>query len=200
MILGLTGSIGSGKTFVGDLLEEFGAKRICADRIAREVVAPGSPALQEIAAEFGPAVIGPKGELDRAVVARIVFQDPLRRQALEAIIHPRVRKREEEFVERWRDHPLIILEIPLLFETGAEDLCDKVLVVTVDEEVRFRRLEASRGMTREDIASRLKTQMPQEEKVRRADFFIDNSHSQQSTRDAAERLYHHLTGAPPAAR
>lgn len=192
-ILGLTGSIGSGKSFVTSCMERLGAVAIRADDLAREVVAPGTPAYQEILEDFGPTVASPGGELDRKRLARIVFSDPKRRRRLEEIVHPRVRERELELIRLHSAAPLIVLEIPLLFETDAQTLCDKVLVVTIGEEERLRRLAESRGMAPEEIRARLEAQMPQEEKVRRADFVIDNSGSREATREAAEQLYRALT-------
>lgn len=187
-ILGLTGSVGSGKSTVSSMMRDLGHPVVCADELAREATAPGSPALQEIARTFGPGVLRPTGELDRAALAKIVFQDTSARRTLEAITHPRVRAREVEEIERLRPHhPLVVLDIPLLFETGAEDLCDAVAVVTVTEDARRERL-AARGMAPEDIARRLAAQMPQEEKIRRADHLIDNSGTREATRAQAEAL------------
>ena len=196
MILGLTGSIGSGKTFVSEQFARLGAAVICADALAREVIEPGTPALKEIIAEFGLEVVTDAGELDRRKMASVVFGSPEKRKKLERIIHPRVRQRELELIAEHRDQSLIILEIPLLFESGADDLCDKVLVVTVDDEVRAERLAENRGMTRDEVESRLAAQMPEAEKVERADFVIDNSGTRQETVLQVESLHRQLV--PPA--
>ncbi len=192
MILGLTGSLGSGKSLVSSILRDLGARVICADEIAREVVAKGSPALQEIAREFGPAVLLPDGSLDRRALAARVFADPNDRRKLEQIVHPRVRVRERELLAQHAGDPLVILDIPLLFETGAEELCDAVAVVVVNEEARASRLMADRGMTPGEIASRLAAQMPQAEKARRADFIIDNSGTRDQTRAQVHALLQSL--------
>lgn len=194
MILGLTGSIGSGKSFVSDLLEQCGAVVIRADAIAHEVVAPGSPALSEIASQFGTDLIREDGSLDRQRLAAVVFADPDKRKALERIIHPRVRERELELIAENRDQALIVLEIPLLFETQAEKLCDAVAVVTVSDEERLSRLQRDRGMSESEVRVRLAAQMPQEEKVRRADFVIDNSGSRADTEEAVTALFRKLEG------
>lgn len=193
-ILGLTGSLGSGKSTVSSMVRDLGYPVVCADELAREATAPGAPALQEIVRTFGPEVLRPTGELDRAALAKIVFQDASARRTLESITHPRVRAREIEEIERLRhSHPLIVLDVPLLFEAGAQDLCDAVAVVTVSEDVRRERL-AARGMAPEDIARRLAAQMPQEEKIRRADHAIDNSGSLEATRAHVEALVRRILG------
>ncbi|MBX3730881.1 MAG: dephospho-CoA kinase [Candidatus Sumerlaeia bacterium] len=198
MILGLTGSIGSGKTFVTRCFEELGASVIRADELAREVVAPGTPAYSEIVEFFGPAVVTADGTLDRAEIARRVFANPGQRRELERIVHPRVRQREEELLQHFRHEPLVVLEIPLLYETGAEALCDAVLVVVVEEEVRRQRLQRDRGMSPQDIAARLAAQMPEHEKVRRAQYVIDNSGSRERTRDTVRELHARLLAEPQA--
>lgn len=196
MILGLTGSIGSGKSFVGLCMEQLGARLIRADEIAREVIAPGTPGLLEIVRTFGAEVLDENGQVDRPKLARIVFSDPAKRRQLEEIIHPRVREREIRLLREHRGHPLIVLEIPLLFESRSEDLCDKILVVTIDEATRRERLMRDRAMTAQEIDARLASQMPQEEKVRRADYVIDNSGPRDATRRAVVALYSQLVPAP----
>jgi dephospho-CoA kinase len=192
MILGLTGSIGSGKTFVTRCFEDLGAVVIRADELARDVVAPGTPAHSEILRCFGPGVFLPDGSLNRAELAQKVFADSDARRLLESIIHPRVREREIELIEQHRDAPLVVLEIPLLFESGAQDLCDEVIVVTIDVVQRRARLKESRGMTDEQIDARLAAQLPQEEKLRRATRHIDNSGTREQTRAAVVQLHRQL--------
>lgn len=199
MILGLTGSLGSGKSTVSSHLRDLGAQVICADEIAREVVAKGSPALLDITREFGPEMVGPDGTLDRRAMARLVFADADARRKLEQIIHPRVRERELQLLATFRDSPLIVLDIPLLYETGAEDICDQVVVVAIDEQARRERLMRDRSMGPEEIAARLAAQMPQEQKVARADHVINNSGTLDETRQQVARLIQTLKipGIPP---
>lgn len=198
MILGLTGSLGSGKSFVADCFRDLGVPVIDADALAREETAPGSSALDDIRAEFGQDVFQPDGSLDRAALARIVFSDSSRLSALEAILHPRVRRREEELIALHRGEPLVVLEVPLLFETGAQALCDRVLSVTADEAVRRARLVQDRGMSEDQIRLRLSRQMPQDEKDRRADFVIDNSGTRERTRTAVKKLHDQIAGREKA--
>lgn len=181
VILGLTGSLGSGKSFVSSLFTECRAKVICADELAREIVKPGTAAFEEIRRTFGDVVVAPDGALDRQHLARIVFRDPPKRKKLESIIHPLVRERELGMIEEYRGFPLVVLDVPLLFESGMDSHCDKTVVVIISEKLREERLVANRSMNASQIRERLAAQMPQEEKARRADFLIDNSGSRQQT-------------------
>lgn len=176
-IIGLTGSFGSGKTTTAEMLRRAGARVIDADVIARQVVAPGSPALKEIVDLMGREVLRADGHLDRAAVAERVFGDEALRKRLNEIIHPRVREVELRQLEEWRDEPLVVLSVPLLLENGMERLVDAVVVVTVDEESREKRIGRRNGLTKRQIQARLAAQMSQEEKVARADHVIDNSGS-----------------------
>lgn len=176
--VGLTGGIGSGKSAVSALLADLGATIIDADRLAREAVAPGSPALAEIAAEFGDEVIGADGALDRPAMARVVFSDPTARQRLEAIIHPRVRAQaaEIEAAARAADGSAVIVhDVPLLVETGQADAFDIVLVVDVPIDVQVERLVSARGMDETEARSRIAAQADRDARLAAADVVIDNS-------------------------
>ncbi|OPZ20307.1 MAG: Dephospho-CoA kinase [candidate division BRC1 bacterium ADurb.BinA364] len=184
ILLGLTGSLGSGKSTVSRMLAEMGALVIDADRLAREAAEPGGEGYGEIVRAFGPAVVRSGGDLDREALARIVFADPARRRELEAILHPLVRRAMRERIQQAPPGRLVVLDVPLLFENGLDGECDATCAVVVDEAVR---------MAPRDIESRLRTQMPQEEKARRADYIIDNSGSREATRLQARRLVDTLT-------
>lgn len=192
VILGLTGSLGSGKTFVSSLFSQCHAKVICADELAREAVAPGSKCLGTLVEEFGSEILKEDGTVDRPKLAQIVFTDRTKRKKLEEIIHPEVRKRASKLLHTFRDAPLIVLDIPLLFETGYDTDCDYVAVVRIDESERIRRLRDKRGMERTEIEARLSAQMPQEEKVTRADFVIDNTGSRAATARQVTEILHRL--------
>lgn len=198
-VIGLTGGIASGKSFVAGILRELGAIVIDADAIAREVVEPGTEAWREIVEAFGEEFLLPSGHLDRKKLARKIFQDPAARETLEAITHPRIRKRMFEEVERQRSigdscRRVIVLDIPLLFETGRPPGLDGVIVVYADEEVLLERLIARDGIPREEAELRLRAQMPLREKVRLADWVIDNNGSPEATRAQVEALWRELTG------
>lgn len=192
MILGLTGSYGSGKSTVAEMMQTLGAKTIDADRIAREVVEPGQPAALEIRREFGDGVFGANGWLDRGRLAGEVFSSVEKRRRLEAIIHPRVRERELALLEHYKGERLVVLNVPLLFENGLERYCDATCVVRIGEEERQRRLMERDKASPGQIRARLAAQWPQEDKIRRADYVIDNSGDRDSTRRQVEQLVRHI--------
>ncbi|MBE3562905.1 MAG: dephospho-CoA kinase [Hydrogenibacillus schlegelii] len=176
MIVGLTGGIASGKSTAARLFAERGAAVVDADRLAREAVEPGTTALTAIVRRFGAGVLRPDGRLDRAALGRIVFRDAAARRDLEAIVHPEVRRRMQASIERFRaaGAPVIVLEVPLLFETGLDRAVDLTVVVYVDEAEQLRRLMARDGLDREEAEARLRAQLPMEEKRARADVVLVN--------------------------
>jgi len=131
MIIGLTGSYGSGKSVVTEMFRQCGARIIDADEIAREVVQPGTPAFGEIIKEFGSSVIKSNEQLDRKALSDIIFNNPEKRQRLNEITHPRIRVRELALLDKWKDEPLVVLSVPLLLENNLDQYVDKVVVVTV---------------------------------------------------------------------
>ena len=189
-MIGLTGGIGSGKSTVAGMFRELGADMIDADELAREVVARRQPALREIATAFGQAVLLPDGSLDRPKLASIVFQDEAARATLNAITHPRIRERMRTEVEARRDHPgLLVLDIPLLFESDPHEEVEAVVVVWVDRLTQLRRLVERDGFTLEEAGRRIAAQMPLDEKRARADHVIDNSRSLEKTRAQVRAVF-----------
>jgi dephospho-CoA kinase len=189
-VLGLTGGIGSGKSLVASMFSALGAEVIDADQLAREVVEPGQPALAEIVAAFGPQMLQPDGRLDRARLGAVVFADADARQKLDAITHPRIRERIRQEVEARAGRPgLLILDIPLLYESGREGTVEKVMVVWVDRATQVQRLVARDGLSLEQAEQRLAAQLPLDEKRSRADEVIDNSGPPDRTRRQVEALY-----------
>jgi len=189
VILGLTGSFGSGKSTVASYFEELGVPVIDADVIARDVVAPGTPGLEGIVDAFGSDVLNEKGELDRKKMADIIFAKPDARKRLNSIVHPLVGVEIARFITTHRDEPLIALEIPLLLEGGRNGATpvNKVAVVTTGEEARMERLEA-KGFTAEEVDARLATQMPQDEKIALADHVIRNDGDLEETKSQVREL------------
>jgi dephospho-CoA kinase len=194
LVLGITGGIASGKSTVAAMFGELGAVVVSADQLAREAVAPGSPALAELVAAFGPEILGPNGHLDRDTMACRVFADPAARQRLNAITHPAIARLAETRLQALREQgvPLVVYEAPLLFEAGAAGRVDRVLTVVVAEAVQRNRLVARDRLTEAEFRSRIEAQWPQREKVARADFVIDNSGTLAETRRQAAALYLHL--------
>lgn len=189
-VYGLTGNIGSGKSTVAAMFREAGIPVLDADRISREVTAPGSPALREIAKEFGPGILGPDGAIDREKLAGIVFSDPSRRALLERITHPAILAEMKESLGRLaRDgHAVAIVEAALIHESGRKGLLEAVIAVRCDPSVQLRRLAARGGMTREQAEARVAAQMDPEEKARASDYVIDNSGDIEATRRQVARL------------
>ncbi len=197
LLIGLTGSIASGKSTVSRFLRELGAPVVDADAIVHELQAPGSPLLEQIAAAFGPEIIREDGSLDRAALGGIVFRDPERRKALEAIVHPAVRQRMWAEVERLRSEgrPAVVLDIPLLFESGWDRTVDQVWVVYVDRQTQVARLMARDGLSRGEAERRIAAQMDLEAKRERADVVIDNRGTEAATRDQVRQAWQRALGA-----
>lgn len=198
MIIGLTGGIASGKSTVGSMLVELGARLVDADAVAREIVQPGEPALAAIASLFGQAVLQPDGTLNRAALGGIVFQDSEALAKLEAITHPAIRKRMWDRIHTYKKEDpdgLIIGDVPLLYETNQETLYEGVMVVYVPEEEQVVRLMQRNAMTEEEARRRVSLQMDIEEKRKRADWVIDNSGTLEETREQVLRFWISQAGA-----
>jgi len=172
-LFGITGGIGMGKSTSARLLTERGVSVIDTDILAREIVEPGEPALEEIKNQFGAEMIGPDGRLRRDELARKVFADAAALRRLENILHPRIRNLWELEVGKWRDHGRVAgaVIIPLLFETGAQNQFDAVICVACSTATQQARLR-ERGWNDEQIAQRLASQWPVEKKITEADFVI----------------------------
>jgi dephospho-CoA kinase len=189
-MVGLTGGIGAGKSEVARRLAELGALVIDSDRLAREVVEPGTGGLAEVVAAFGTGVLGPDGALDRPALGRRVFGDEAARHRLEAIIHPRVRARSGELVAAAAPDAVVVNDIPLLVESGLGNGFDLVVVVAASEQTRLRRLAQARGMTAEEARSRMAAQASDEQRRAAADVVLDNDGSLDDLRAAVDRLWH----------
>jgi dephospho-CoA kinase len=172
-VLGLTGGVGMGKTAIASLLVREGAQVLDTDQIARELVQPGQPALEEIRTAFGNGLIGPDGVLCREKLAETVFADPLARRKLEEILHPRIRERWLGQIAAWRLEGvrLAVVVIPLLFETGAETHFDKIICAACLPSSQQERLLA-RGWSTVHTNQRIAAQMPVEQKINRAHFVV----------------------------
>jgi dephospho-CoA kinase len=184
-IVGLTGGIASGKSFVAEILASHGAVIIDADRLSREVVEPGEPAFRAVIREFGEVILRADGSLDRKALGRVVFSDAEARRALEEIVHPAVAERAARRLaeERIKGTPVVFYVVPLLFEAGLESMMDEIWVVSVDGETELARLMKRDGIDSEEAFRKMAAQMPMDEKVARADVVIDNN----GTPDKTER-------------
>jgi dephospho-CoA kinase len=196
--IGLTGGIGSGKSAVARRFVELGAAVVDADALAREVVAPGTPGLASVVAQFGSEVLTSAGELDRAKMAEIVFSDPDRRKALEGIIHPLVRQRSQSLIDDAGDDAIVVYDVPLLAEqvgtpSDRRDEFDLILVVEAPVSVRLDRLEV-RGLTREDAQRRIDNQASDEQRREIADVVIVNDDSLDVLEATVDDLWWELFG------
>lgn len=181
--VGLTGGIASGKSTVTKQLKKLNIPVVDADVIAREVVQPKSKGLNALVKTFGQDILTAKGELDRKALGEIVFNDEAKRNRLNSILHPLIRERILEVKAEYEaeGHPVIVLDIPLLFETDYEKHCDEIMVVSVPREIQIDRLMKRDQSSKEEALSRINAQMPLAEKVAKADTVIDNSGTLEET-------------------
>lgn len=186
--IGLTGGIGSGKSTVAVLLAERGAVVVDADRIAREVVEPGTPGLAAVAEAFGSDVLTAEGALDRPALAAVVFGDPAARARLDGIVHPLVRARSVEILGSLPADAVVVQDIPLLVETGQAGSFDLVLVVEADVDTRVARL-VQRGLGEDDARARIAAQATDEQRRAVADVVLDNSGTQEGLAAQVDRFW-----------
>lgn len=192
--VGLTGNIAAGKSSVARRWRERGATVVDADALARRATEPGTPALRQIAAAWGPEVLDAEGRLDRGALRRIAFADPEARARLEAIVHPEVRRlREAEHrAARERGERMVVDDVPLLFEAGMEDEFDVLVLVDAPEAVRRDRLVGDRGLEAAEAERMISSQMPVERKRARADHVIPSTGSVAALERAADRVWDRL--------
>jgi dephospho-CoA kinase len=192
--VGLTGNVASGKSAVARVWQEMGATVVDADQLAREAVAPGTPGLARIVAQWGTQVLAPDRALDRAALREIVFRDPEAKTRLEQIVHPEVvRLRDVEYrAAEARGESLIVADIPLLFEVGIEDDFDVVVLVEAPEELRLERMVRERGVDPDTARYMIASQMPSEQKRSRAHYVIANSGSFDELQARAREVWHEL--------
>jgi dephospho-CoA kinase len=190
--VGLTGSIAVGKSFVSGLLAEMGCRVVDADVLARRVVEPGSEGLRKVVEAFGESVLRPDGTLDRARLGAVVFGDAGRRELLNSILHPLIFAEQDELLRRWGlEDPrgVGVVDAALMIESGGYRRFDKLVVVHCRPEVQLERLMRRNGLTREEAERRVAAQMPQQEKLRHADFRIDTSEGFEDTRRQTAEVY-----------
>jgi dephospho-CoA kinase len=191
LLVGLTGNIASGKSEVARRLERLGATVIDADRLARLVVEPGTPALAEIVARWGPRVIRADGSLDRQILRDIVFADAAERDVLERIVHPRIEAVREALLDeaRRRGDRIVVCDIPLLFERGLESRFDCVVFVDAPDATRLARLRARRELDDATAQRMMAAQLPPGPKRHRAHFVVSNASSLARLDDEVEALW-----------
>jgi dephospho-CoA kinase len=189
LLIGLTGGIGAGKSTVSARLAEHGAVIVDADAIVRELQQPGTVVFTEMVERFGPGIVGEDGELDRARVADLVFSDETALADLGAIVHPRVHEEIERRIDQQRGtDAVVVLDVPLLVESGRDDLAGTI-VVDLDPEVAVARLVQHRGFTAEDARARIAKQVERSARLAVADFVIDNHGEPHELEEEIERAW-----------
>lgn len=189
-IFGLTGSIASGKSTVSNFLKELNVPIVDADVIAKEVVEIGQTAYKKIIEAFGSEILLDSGEINRPFLGSIIFNNKEKRLQLNEIVHPEVRREMKEQADRYikQGEPLVILDIPLLYEGNSIELVEKVIVVSVSEENQLKRLMNRNGLSKEDALLRIASQIPVKEKAARADYVIDNNGDFEDTKRQVKDL------------
>lgn len=198
--VGLTGSIAVGKSFVLDLLAELGCHVIDADKIAREVVEPGTEGLELVRQHFGQEVLRPDGALDRPKLAAIIFGNEEKRLKLNSILHPLIIAAQNVLISEWEKKDpagIVVIDAALMIESGGYQRLDQLIVVHCRPETQLQRLMTRNGLTRDEAERRIRSQMPQEEKMKFADFLIDTSGDFADTRAQVTAVYRQLQKISP---
>lgn len=190
-VIGLTGGIGTGKSTVSGYLKDWGFAVIDADQIARQIVEPGKPLLAELEHVFGSSIIRQDGTLDRKGLAAVVFQDTEKRKILDHLMHGTILdeiERKTGLYKQEKQYKGVIIDAPLLFETGLDQKCSQVWLVTASEDLRIQRVCARDQVSEEQVRDRIRNQMPEEEKKKMADCIIDNSGSRNDLEKHLEQM------------
>lgn len=194
--VGLTGSIAVGKSFVLGVFRELGCSVLDADKVARDVVEPGTIGLERVVETFGETIVRSDGSLDRAALGSIVFADEKKRLQLNAIVHPLVFAEQDRWLraqEALNPNVIAIVDAALMIESGGYKRFDKLIVVWCDPDLQLQRLMTRDNIEREDAVRRIASQMPQSEKKKYADFLIDTSKSYEDTRKQTAEVFDRLT-------
>jgi dephospho-CoA kinase len=192
LLVGLTGGLATGKSFVGQELQKLGGHLIQADELGHQVLLPGGEAYEAAVAEFGKEILTESGEIDRRKLGELVFAQPERLARLNAIVHPAVRKKEREIaaeIAAREPDAIVVVEAAILVETGSYGRFDKLIVVACGREQQIERAMKRSGLSRAEAESRLQRQLSDEEKVKFADFVIDTSQSKAHTAEQARAVY-----------
>ena len=195
LLLGLTGGIATGKSTVSKILRDMGIAVICADTLAHRVIEKGTPVAKKIIKTFGKEILLSTGEIDRGKLGEIVFAKTKLRKILEALVHPAVKKQMLAEAKTYKNagHSLIVFDVPLLFESGWDSLCDQVICVYASQAQQIERLQKRNGIPAHQARLRLKAQMPLLEKCRRSDYVIKNNKDLNQLKKQVSELLHKLT-------
>lgn len=193
MIVGLTGGIGSGKSTVARYFSEYGATVVDADEISRSLTRPGQPALESLAQQFGPDILGPDGVLDRALLATRAFAHTENTLKLNNIMHPLISAQAKERISAAAGDTPIVYDMPLLVETGGQAFCDVVVVVDLEPEIQVERLVTFRGLSEADARARMKAQATRDERLAIADFVINNDGIESELERQSREVWNRIT-------
>jgi len=191
LLIGLTGSLGTGKSTVAAMFSKRGARVIDADAVTRDLMAPGKKCVKKVAKIFPGAILN-NSTINRSELAKIVFNHPRELQKLTDILYPEALKVVKSLISRYKHESFIILDVPLLFESGWDKITDTNIVVKAKRAQQFERARDRSGMTRNDFTRRLRNQMPLKEKCELADIIIDNSHDLLQTRKQVDAIINRL--------
>jgi dephospho-CoA kinase len=197
LIVGLTGGLAAGKNLVAGFLRELGAHVIDADKIAREILQPGMPAYKDVVKTFEHKILNNDGTIKRKMLAKIVFSNPALLKKLNAITHPKIIEEERKIARKiLKKIPkaVIVMNAPLLIESGHHREMDKIIVVDVTEDIQIKRAN-KKGFTKEEALTRIKTQIQRKERLAYADFIINNNHNTQKTRENTRKVFEKLIPA-----
>ncbi|MDR1926652.1 MAG: dephospho-CoA kinase [Endomicrobium sp.] len=193
MVIGLTGGIATGKSESAKYFEELGAHSIDADTISRELTAKGMPALNELVNFFGHDILCSNGILNRKKLANIIFSDKQAKLKVEKLLHTYIISHINKIISHKINKYNVVINAPLLFEVGLDKICDKTVVIWLPYDIQTKRLATRDNLNVEEIENRISSQMPMEEKVKLADFVIDNTGSKKNLRKNIKNLYKLLT-------
>lgn len=188
MIIGITGSIASGKTFVTDYLKELGYKIIDADEISKNLLKKDSKGYFKVIDVFSKDILTENGEIDRKKLAKMIFNNSINKKKLEEIVHPLVFEEIEEYKEKYKEEKYIFISMPLLFETGYQKKVDKVITVYIKKDIQVERLMRRDNIDREYAITKISSQFDLEEKVKNSDYVIDNSNSKEETIEKVKKV------------
>lgn len=195
LLVGLTGGLATGKSFIAKTLESLGCKVFHADEIGHAVLAPDGEAYGPVVKEFGGGILNEDGTIDRRRLGALVFDNPERLSVLNSLVHPAVFDRQERLIRAAvaRDpESIIVVEAAIMYETGSDARYQKMIVAVCSEEQQIERAMKRDQLTRDEVLARLRRQMPLAEKVKRADFVVDTSGTKEDTVRQTESVYHQL--------
>lgn len=191
-IIGLTGGFGTGKSYVAGIFRGLGAKVIDADALAHDAIKKGGTAYNKVAALFGPVVLTAGGEIDRRKLGRIVFDDKKALKRLDRIVHPEVIREMMSRIRKASRGDVVVIDAPLLVETGLADMVDTLVVVTCPKDEQIRRCMRKFGLNKEEIFERMKNQIPLARKIKMADHVVDNSGPKAETRKTVNKIWRQI--------